>query len=133
VNAFLLDTSAFIKAARPELGLGKQAMHVMEDQDNEILLSTISIAEIAIKVSVGALIFTQEEIDKVLEDLQIKILEYRYAHAIRYLSLPAVDRRKGDHADPFDRMLIATALAEGLPIVTSDPHFKGYKGIEVIW
>lgn len=133
MSAFLLDTSAFIKAARPELGLGKQAMRVMEEQDNELLLSTISIAEIAIKVSVRSLIFNQEEIDKVLKDLQIRILEYRYAHAIRYLGLPAVDRSKGDHADPFDRMLIATALAEGLPIITSDGNFKGYKGLEVIW
>jgi PIN domain nuclease of toxin-antitoxin system len=37
------------------------------------------------------------------------------------------------HRDPFDRMLIATALAEDIPVVTSDRRFKDYRGLRVIW
>jgi PIN domain nuclease of toxin-antitoxin system len=37
------------------------------------------------------------------------------------------------HRDPFDRMLIATAMVEGIPLVGSERKFKSYKGLKIIW
>jgi PIN domain nuclease of toxin-antitoxin system len=55
------------------------------------------------------------------------MLPFTPQHAYRLFSLPL------HHRDPFDRMLIATALAEEIPLIGSDRLFKMYKGLKVIW
>ena len=47
--------------------------------------------------------------------------------------LPCTSDHVYDHSDPFDRQIIAQALAESIPIVTSDEKFRLYKGLAVIW
>ena len=58
------------------------------------------------------------------------ILPYQPNHALRYFSLPTPAET---HRDPHDRMLIATALTEQLPILTSDVEFRKYAGLKVVW
>lgn len=57
----------------------------------------------------------------------LEIIPFRGQHAERYFTLPL-----GDQRDPIDRMIIATALAEEIPVLTSDRRFKSYRGLEVI-
>ena len=54
------------------------------------------------------------------------VLPITFVHLRRIGTLPRV------HKDPFDRMMIAQALAEGIPIATGDPVFAGY-GVQVVW
>ena len=61
--------------------------------------------------------------------MRLTVLPYTGAHAHRLFKLPL----REDHRDPFDRMLIAAALDEKLPIVTSGGKFRGYKSLRVIW
>lgn len=62
-----------------------------------------------------------------VRDIRISILPFDAQHAYRMFSLPL------HHRDPFDRMIIATALKEKLPIVTGDRVFRRYKGLNLIW
>jgi PIN domain nuclease of toxin-antitoxin system len=90
-------------------------------------LSSISLAEIAIKSSLGKLELSESSLRQALIDLDVRVLPYSGEHALRMFELP------NHHRDPFDRQLIAQALSENIPIVTSDELFERYKGLRVIW
>ncbi|HVW08221.1 MAG TPA: PIN domain-containing protein [Bryobacteraceae bacterium] len=62
-----------------------------------------------------------------IADLQIRVIPYDAEHARLLFDLPL------HHRDPFDRQIIAQALAEKIPVVTCDPKFSLYKGLSVIW
>lgn len=90
-------------------------------------ISAISVSEIAIKTARGKLNLREEDVLTGLADLNIRVLPYAAAHAWRLFELPV------QHADPFDRQIIAQALAEEIAVVTPDDKFKLYKGLKVIW
>jgi PIN domain nuclease of toxin-antitoxin system len=90
-------------------------------------MSSISLSEIAIKSARGKLSFGQDDISSGIAALRLRVLPYTAEHAFRLFDLPP------HHGDPFDRQIIAQALAEGIPIVTSDESFRLYKGLKVIW
>ena len=60
-------------------------------------------------------------------DLRMRVLPHGAEHAFRLFDLPA------DHADPFDRQIIAQALVENVPVVTPDETFNLYEGLKVVW
>jgi PIN domain nuclease of toxin-antitoxin system len=62
-----------------------------------------------------------------VEDLGIRVLPYTADHAFELFDLPL------HHGDPFDRQIIAQALSEKIPIVTSDEKFNLYKRLKLIW
>jgi PIN domain nuclease of toxin-antitoxin system len=99
----------------------------LSNPDDERILSTISIVEIAIRSSIGKLDMPEAETNSAIRDLRITVLPFQAQHAAMLFSLPL------HHRDPFDRMILATALVEKLPIVTADPAFRRYAGIKVIW
>jgi PIN domain nuclease of toxin-antitoxin system len=66
-------------------------------------------------------------VNQALKDLDVDVLAYTRAHALRLFGLP------WHHSDPFDRQILAQALEENIPIVTSDEVFGSYQGIRVIW
>lgn len=94
-------------------------------EDDATTVSAVSLWEIAIKVGLGKLRAPQE-LPLRVEELGFQLLPVMPEHAWRVRDLPL------HHRDPFDRLLIAQAQVERLPIVTADPKFAQY-GVEIIW
>lgn len=123
----LLDTAALVFATGAPEKLGKRAASVLKDPKNILEVSTVSLAEIAIKVSIGKLDLPPATVRRTLQDLSIRTLPYSTEHAFGLFTLP------WHHKDPFDRLIIAQALVEDVAVITSDDKFKSYKGLEIIW
>jgi PIN domain nuclease of toxin-antitoxin system len=123
----LLDTVAFLFAIGDPDRLSRKARTVMRDPANQRELSVISLAEIAMKNAAGKLNLSREDAMEALSRLQVSMLPYAEAQVFELMTLPV------HHHDPFDRMLIAQALAEDVPVMTCDKEFRKYKGLEVIW
>lgn len=124
----LLDTTALYLAARGSEGtFSPKVRRLLEDPETARLVSPISFNEIAIKSNKGLTSLTREHIETLISDLALTVLPLTAEHSFRLFGLPT------HHSDPFDRMLIATALAEDVAIVASDRQFKRYKGLRVIW
>jgi PIN domain nuclease of toxin-antitoxin system len=123
----LLDTVTFIWAVNSPERISRKAMAALKDREALREMSAISLSEIAIKEALGKLNLSKEDAFLGIADLRMRILPYTADHAARLFGLP------GHHADPFDRQIIAQALFENIPVVTSDEKFKRYAGIKVIW
>ena len=123
----LLDTVAFLFAIADPDRLSRKARTVMGDPANQRELSVISLAEIAMKNAAGKLNLSREDALDALRRLQVSMLPYAEAHVLELMALPV------HHRDPFDRMLIAQALAEGVAVMTCDKEFRKYKGLQLIW
>lgn len=123
----LLDTAVLIFAVESPGRLSKRAAAVLQSPVNILELSAISLAEIAIKTALGKLNISAEIVRQAIEDLGIRTLPYTAEHALRLFELPL------HHGDPFDRQIIAQALSEEIPVVTSDEKFGLYKGLKVLW
>jgi len=107
--------------------LSKRAVAALENAENVLELSAVSLAEIAIKAALGKLRLSAAIARQAVQDLDIRILPYTAEHAFHLFDLPL------HHGDPFDRQIIAQALSEKIPIVTSDEKFSLYKGVKLIW
>jgi PIN domain nuclease of toxin-antitoxin system len=123
----LLDTAILIYAVESPERLTRRATTALENTENVLEFSAISIAEIAIKAALGKLGLSATMARQAIEDLDIRILPYTADHAFHLFDLPL------HHSDPFDRQIIAQAMSENIPIVTSDEKFSLYKGIRLIW
>jgi PIN domain nuclease of toxin-antitoxin system len=125
----LLDTCALIWCALDETQLTGTAQTALESLDTEVFVSAASAWEIATKVRLGKLLGAvglAAEIATVVRRLGFTELPVSLDHAQRAGLLP------GSHKDPFDRLLIAQAQAENLPIVSSDTIFDDYR-VRRIW
>jgi len=116
-----------IWAARKPARLSRRAAQAIRVPGYVLELSALSLSEIAIKNKSGKLDLPEADLLKALEDLDIHILPYTREHAFRLFGLP------WHHADPFDRQILAQALAENIPVITSEETFGRYEGIRVIW
>jgi len=123
----LLDTAILIYAVESPERLTKRSTTVLENAENVLELSAISLSEIAIKRALGKLRLSADVARQAVADLNIRILPYTADHAFQLFDLPL------HHADPFDRQIIAQALSEKIPILTSDEKFRLYKGLTLIW
>ena len=123
----LLDTAILIFAVESPQRLSKRATRVLENPENVLELSAVSLSEIAIKTALGKLRISAAVARQAVDDMDIRILPYTADHAFQLFDLPL------HHSDPFDRQLIAQALSENIPIVTSDEKFSLYKGLKLIW
>jgi PIN domain nuclease of toxin-antitoxin system len=83
--------------------------------------------EIAVKNTIGKLDMPASETLRAVHELQLSVLPFESRHALRMFALPL------HHRDPFDRMILATALVEKLPVVSGDRVFRRYSDAEVIW
>ncbi len=92
---------------------------MIADAANEVMLSAASVWEAAIKIAAGRL-KSPTPLDEVAADAGMLELPIRWRHARRAAALPAL------HRDPFDRMLVAQALEEGLVVMTRDPLVQQY-------
>lgn len=126
---FLLDTHTFLWMTGEPTRLGSRAREVIESGNAQLWLSTASVWEMAIKSSLGKLELPSPLSDFLEEQLsatRTSFLEIRAEHAVRVEKLP------WHHRDPFDRLLIAQALFEKVPILGRDPDFDAYS-IQRIW
>lgn len=123
----LLDTAVLIYAVESPERLGKRAAAVVKNARNVLELSTISLAEIAIKAAVGKLKLSPATVRQALQDLDIRTLPYTAEHAFQLFGLPL------HHGDPFDRQIIAQALSEQIAVITPDEKFRLYPGLKVVW
>jgi PIN domain nuclease of toxin-antitoxin system len=126
----LLDTHALLWFIEDHEQLSIQARKTIEDPATTVLLSHATAWELAIKSSQGKLELAggvQQFVEQRLLAERFEWLQPQMNHYIRVSMLPFV------HRDPFDRMLVAQALEEDLPIITSDPHIPQYPGIRVLW
>ena len=124
----LLDTHAFLWGIAGDRRMSQHARDVFIGP-SDLSMSIASIWEILIKVQVGKLNLPSPAslyiISKLAEN-RIESLSINLDHLLAFEGLPM------HHSDPFDRILIAQALEEGLPILTADPQFSRYP-VKVIW
>lgn len=81
----------------------------------------------AVKHIRGKLKLREEDVTAGIAQLNLTVLSWTANHALQLFAVPM------HHGDPFDRMIIAQALAEDLPVVTPDPAFALYAGLKTIW
>lgn len=116
----LLDTHALLwSLARPDR-LPRSVSTALTDTGNDVFVSAASTWEITIKSALGKLDGDVRAIAGATRALGFGDLAVTIAHTIRLREL------KPHHRDPFDRILVAQALEEGLTIVTHDPAFGAY-------
>jgi PIN domain nuclease of toxin-antitoxin system len=120
----LLDTPMLLWAAGQPERLSSSARRMLNSSSNELLFSAASIWEIAIKHSLGRSDFRVEPrvLRRALLDNGYTELPVTGEHAMSVDLLPAV------HHDPFDRILLAQALCEGVTLVTADAQLARYDG-----
>ena len=125
MSRVLVDTHALLWWLADDAALSRTAREAIADPINELLASATSVWEIAIKRALGKLTAPDDLPDRILEG-GFEWLDVSARHAWQVGALPP------HHRDPFDRLLIAQALVEGLPIVTADARFGAY-GVDVRW
>lgn len=125
----LVDTHVFLWWVEGDRALPAKVRATLASQENECLISVVSAWELAIKASLGKLKLTLPVERYVVEHVAangFRMLDIRMAHVGR------VETLDSHHGDPFDRLLIAQALEEEIPMVTADPVFRKY-GVKRIW
>jgi len=119
----LLDTHSFLWFIMGSPKLGENARALIGDAGNEKFLSAGSLWEMAIKISLGKLSLAQPFevlIPQQLSLNRIELLDITVKHTTAVIALPFY------HRDPFDRLLIAQAQVESIPIVGNDMTFDAY-------
>ena len=125
----LLDTHAMYWYIEGAPQLSATAQTLIQDAANEVLISPASYWEIAIKTSIGKWQLNQPYerfVDIALNQYRFQVLPILPTHTALLIGLPF------HHRDPFDRMLVAQAMVEGIPIVGNDRALDAY-GISRLW
>ena len=125
MSRLLVDTHALLWWLTDDPALSPAARDAIADPVNEPFVSAASVWEIAIKRSLGKL-DAPDDLLEIVSDEGFVFLAVTPWHAWRVAQLPR------HHGDPFDRLLVAQALGEGVPVVTADPQFGAY-GVGVMW
>ena len=131
---YLLDTHTFIWSVMDSKKLSEKVRTIIEDSDNEIFISGISFWELAIKTQLGKMKFENFNI------LHLPNIAIQYGFSVftptsydyvTFSELPIVE----NHKDPFDRMLIHTALRNNLILLSKDSCFAKYidYGLQLLW
>ena len=124
MKRLLLDTHVLLWWLSDDRRLGASAREVIADGRNEVFVSAVTTWEISIKRSLGKLT-APDNMDAVVEHAGFGKLPVSLFHGDQAGRLPDI------HRDPFDRMLVAQAQAEGLDLVTSDNYIPQY-GVKVL-
>ena len=127
----MLDTNAFILLNLDFKALPLTYQRILADADNTFVLSPATVWEMAIKVRLGKLNLSGISLDdltgRLRRKLKIGLLPIKQSQLLGIARLPKVK----DHGDPFDLLIIAQALTENLPVLTSDGKFHLY-GVDVV-
>lgn len=125
----LLDTHTLIWSVDEPSKVSATAMAALQDPAAVRLLSAATVWELAIKVGQGKLTLSmpyRQWLEKAIADLVLEILPITVEYGERYATLPP------HHKDPFDRLMVAQSLVDGIPLVGVDAAFDPY-GVTRIW
>ncbi|MGA7217949.1 MAG: type II toxin-antitoxin system VapC family toxin [Candidatus Sulfotelmatobacter sp.] len=126
---YLLDTMVWLWSVGPTERIGKDGLEILANGKEEIYLSAASSWEIAIKAKLGKFRLPEAPGPYVRNRTtaqRILPLAISQNHSLAVYDLPL------HHSDPFDRLIIAQALDEGMTILTSDRMFKHYE-VNLVW
>jgi PIN domain nuclease of toxin-antitoxin system len=128
MKATLLDTHIAIWFFNGSPDLSETAKRVILDPDNRINVSVVSVWELAVKINVGKLKFTDGVAGflKLIDSNGFRLLSITPKHLLGLERLPLY------HRDPFDRILVATAISEEMDFVTADKDIPLYP-LRCVW
>ena len=115
----LIDTHIFLWMLSSPGKLNDKRLYDLETPANEIFLSTMSIAELMIKHSIGKIHIDFDPLE-MAKKLRIEMLNFSGIDAMMLGQLPL------HHKDPFDRMIIAQSIVNGFSLMSDDPKFLEY-------
>lgn len=124
----ILDTHTFIWWATSSDKLSSNVLALLNNADNQLILSLASVWEMQIKCQIGKLQLGKSVPTLVAnqqENNHLLVLPIELSHVYALENLPGV------HKDPFDRIIIAQAVVEKLPIITIDPLFDRYPVVRI--
>jgi PIN domain nuclease of toxin-antitoxin system len=127
---YLIDTHTLIWIFYDKSKISEKVAEIIQNVKNPIFISTASIWEMAIKLSIGKLSLdhTLEEIVKECREMQFNFIEISPE-----LSISINNLTEWHHKDPFDRMIIVTAKFFDLTLITKDSQIAKYKDLKTIW
>jgi len=119
---YLLDTHTLIWYLDDYLRIPSRITSLIDDVENQKYICSISLWEIAIKTNIGKLKMNLsfDELLSIVKDSELTVLQMEDKYLKGILTLPFL------HKDPFDRLIISTAIAENLTIVTVDENIQKY-------
>ena len=125
---YLLDTHALIWFLNGDESLSTTAENVMEDSENIIYVSIISLWEIAIKINLNKLTLNTafDKIKKAIDTNNFQIIASIFEDTLVLSTLPHF------HKDPFDRLLISQAINNDFILISRDEHFNNYD-VKLLW
>jgi len=128
-STYLLDTATLIWAATQPEKLSAEARKICASDGAHLMVSVVSLMELIVKVQKGKLSLAPDPLrwwNHNVSELGLSVLPLRQEHIEQLWTLPWV------HRDPADRLLIAQAIAEGVPLVSPDEAIGQYP-VEVFW
>jgi len=132
-NCYLLDTHCLIWFQENNNRIPNQIMNEIQNGNNVVLFSQISLFEISIKQKVGKLPNFNADVEEIYEQAikdNFTYLSIQNEHIFKYNNIPLLE----NHRDPFDRLLLATALVEDATILSADEKLHQYQNlIKVKW
>ena len=127
---YLLDTQAVIWSLDGDHRLSEEAKAAIEDTQNTLSITVISLWEIAIKRSIGKLKLTASlmDIQNLISTKEVSMLPLTVEHLETLETLAYQEK----HRDPFDRLIISQAITENLTLISNDTHFRDYP-VQILW
>ncbi len=125
MQGYLIDTHVFLWSLNEPSKISKRALSILENQRNTIYVSAAALWEIIIKRKKGSLNFTGDIITQ-LDKQSFTPLSITYQHVKVLEKIPLL------HSDPFDRSMIAQALAENLTLMTRDKTILKYSEVKLL-
>jgi PIN domain nuclease of toxin-antitoxin system len=125
----LVDTHAILWWLVDDMRLSGTVRRILEDSSHERMVSIASLWEIAIKMSLQKLTVRDLSFAEVLN--QLRNYEFQFL-PIRFKDLERLGTLPWHHRDPFDRLLIAQSMEEGIPLMTSDSWVEDY-ALRTVW
>ena len=122
---YIIDTHILIWLATNPQKISQSVLDIIENTDNRIFVSTISLWEIAIKLIIKKLDLRGigiKELVEICNGQNINIVEFPVSAAVQYQNLPL----KENHRDPFDRALVSLCIADGYTFLSHDSKIAQY-------